>query len=420
MTAVSGPGQEILGRAAELIEQTLTGAKANARPDLIRRLDRARRALDAVGGSDSGSVEEATPETAEEGTAERKTRAVRLAAEEALRALDSLGVDLRSRRALLSDEDRVGGLTAELREAKAYADRCRQRSREWSHVLAHGFARLGSDVEFDVRTRIRGLAGELEIAAETGDPRRVRAELDTRLRGHLVAEAERTYAFLYAGVCRVAAEVATDLELPAPHRVPPLLVIPPGRLVAQLPDRYRPAPGRPPLARLLGVLLPGYTGMVITLVLSRALGLQLSGWLIAAFALVGAVALSGAKASVERGRQLDRRRAELTKALRGTGEEFQLALLKQVRDALRTLQHDLRRATTHTVTHREQAIAEELDVLRTAADAVRRAPAELAAITKDLRTLDELHTHARELHRATTPPPVADQPPSRRPLTAVA
>ena len=439
MNAVSGPGQDTLGRAAELIEQTLTGAKANSRPDLIRRLDRARRALDAVSATGSAGpiptatatgaalaaphpsadiVPAGTEYTAATGAAtERRTRAVRLAADEAVRALDSLGVDLRSRRALLSDDARVASVSAELREAKAYADRFRQLSREWSHVMAHGFAHVGSDIEFDVRTRIRGVAGEFEVAAETGDPGKVRDELDARLRGQLIAEAERTYGSVYAGAWGVAAEIAAELELPMPHRVPPLPVTPPGQLVAQLPDRYRPLPGRPLLARLLGVLLPGYTGIVITLVLSRALGLHLSGWLIAAFALVGAATLSGAKASVERRRQLDRRRAELAKSLRGTGEEFQLALLKQVRDGLRILQHDLLRATTSTVAYRGQAITQELDVMRAAADAVRRAPAELAAIAKDLQSLAELHDRAVALRQATAP--TQDQAAARS-LTVVA
>jgi hypothetical protein len=430
MNAVSGPGQDILGRAAELIDQTLTGAKANSRPDLIRRLDRARRTLDAVSATGSagptptatatGTAALAAPPSSADpapastdapvGTdaatgvdAQRRTRAVRLAADEALRALDSLGVDLRSRRALLSDDDRVASVSAELREAKAYADRFRQLSREWSHVLGHGFARVGSDIEFDVRTRIRTVAGEIEVAAETGNPREARDQLDARLRAQLVAEAERAYRSVHAGACAVAAEVAAELELPTPHRVPPLPVPPPDRLVAQLPDRYRPSPGRPLLARLLGVLLPGYTGIVITLVVSRTLGLQLPGWLIGAVALVGAVALSGAKASVERRRQLDRRRAELAKALRGTGEEFQLALLKQVRDALRAVQHDLRRATTTAVAYRGQAISQELDVMRAAADSVRRAPAELAAIAKDLHSLADLHNQAVALRQTTTP-----------------
>jgi ABC-type transport system involved in cytochrome bd biosynthesis fused ATPase/permease subunit len=43
---------------------------------------------------------------------------------------------------------------------------------------------------------------------------------------------------------------------------------------------------------LLTVLLPGYSGIVITLLLSRLLGLHLSGWMIEACAVVGALALS--------------------------------------------------------------------------------------------------------------------------------
>jgi len=169
---------------------------------------------------------------------------------------------------------------------------------------------------------------------------------------------------------------------------------------------------------LLTVLLPGYSGIVITLLLSRLLGLHLPGWMIAVCAVVGALALAGAKASGERKRQLDRRRADAAKAMRGTADEFQLALAKQLRDAVRVLEHDLRRATAATVTQLAPSIAEELDTIRATTETAQRAPAELAAIAVDLDTVAELRNRGLELQRATSVVP-GPHPVRRRHLTVV-
>lgn len=400
MNAVSGPGQDIPTQAAELLDEALNGAKVNRRPDLIRRLNRARHALDTATGAD------------------KRIDACRLVAQEVLRALDSLRVDLRTRRAMLSDPDRTAQLRAELAAVQARSDRFKLVSREWPQTMAYGFAKVSSDIEFDLRCRIRALIRDMELAIDAGDPGKIRDQLDAKLRGHLVVEADRCYQHVHAGARNMATEIAALLSLPAPHQVPALPVVPAHHLVDTLPDRHRPSPRNPVPATLLTVLLPGYSGIVITLLLSRLLGLHLSGWMIAVCAVVGALALSGAKASGERKRQLDRRRADAAKTMRGTADEFQLALAKQLRDAVRVLEHDVRRATAATVAQLVPSIAEELDTIRATAETARRAPAELAAIASDLDSVAELRDRWLELQRATSGVP-RPHPVRRRHMTVV-
>jgi len=400
MNAVSGPGHDIPTEAAELLDQALKGAKVNRRPDLIRRLNRARQTLDTATG------------------AEERIDAGRLVAQDVLRALDSLRVDLRSRRAMLSDPSRTAELRAELADVKARSERFKLVSREWPQTMAYGFAKVSSDIEFDLRCRIRALISDMELAIDASDPGKIRDQLDAKLRGHLVVEADRCYQHVHAGVRDMATEIAALISLPTPHRLPAPPVVPPHHLVATLPDRHRPSPRSPVPATLLTVLLPGYSGIVITLLLSRLLGLHLPGWMIAVCAVVGALALAGAKASGERKRQLDRRRADAAKAMRGTADEFQLALAKQLRDAVRVLEHDLRRATAATVTQLAPSIAEELDTIRATTETAQRAPAELAAIAVDLDTVAELRNRGLELQRATSVVP-GPHPVRRRHLTVV-
>ena len=400
MHAAPGLGQEIIAQARELHDHALQGANANSRPDLVRRLNRAGHALDAASGADEQAA------------------AVRLLSAEALRALDSLEVDLRSRCATLGDPVRTRRLGAELAGAQERSDRFKLVSREWPHIMAHGLAKVSSDVEFDLRARVRDLVSEAELAIDATDPDKYRDQLDAQLRGRLVIEADRSYQRVLTGAHAVADELATLFALPVPNRIPEPPVTAPQRLVAELPDRHRPSPAGPLPARLLTIMLPGYSGIVITLLLSRLLTPHLPGWLIAVCAVAGAIALSSAKASGERKRRLDRRRADATKAMRATTDEFQLALAKQVRDGVRVVEHDLRRETTATVTRLGSAIAGELATFQTATEVTRRAPAELAAVAKDLDSIAELRNRALELQRATPDDPGADLAPPR-PLTAM-
>jgi hypothetical protein len=143
---------------------------------------------------------------------------------------------------------------------------------------------------------------------------------------------------------------------------------------------------------------------VITLLVTRLLGVHLPGWLIGACAVVAALCLAGAKATGERKRQLDRRRADATRAVRSTVEEFRFTLTKHIRDTLLATQLDLRRATTAAVALRGRAMAEELDRVRGAAETANRAPAELAALARDLESLAELRERALDLRLASSVP----------------
>jgi hypothetical protein len=373
--------------ARDLVELALEGARANDRPDLIDRLAGVERDLCAA--NDRAGAPSPVSQRA---------------AEQVLRAVNSLETDLRSRHAMLSDPARTARLSAELEHARARAEKFAASAREWRNVLGDGFAAISSDVEFHVRTRFGAVIADAERGITGGDPVRGRDVLDSWLRQRLIEEATSTYRVLSTGAERVAGELASQLDLGRPHSIPTLPVVAPQQLVADLSDREPTASGEAPVpARLLTVLMPSYGGLMMALVISRVLGLQLPIWLIAALAIAGALTLGGAAFSGERRRQLDRRRSEAMNMVRATVDEFQLALLKQVRDASRTLQKDLRDATAATVEKTGTTLREELDALETAATSARRRATEVSNISDDLSVLADLRRRAQELLSSTTP-----------------
>jgi hypothetical protein len=197
----------------------------------------------------------------------------------------------------------------------------------------------------------------------------------------------------------VSARVAGLLGLPAPHPVRTLPVVPPAQLVAGLADLRPPRAATPIPARLMKLFMPCWAGVTMSVLASKLLGLNLPGWGLALLAVGTALTLGGASATGERRRQLDRRRTDAQGATRALIDEFQLALGKQLRDAARSLQQELRRVTAAEVARIGPALAAELATVRTSAETARRAPAELAAIDGDLGSVEELRERARRLRR---------------------
>jgi hypothetical protein len=133
------------------------------------------------------------------------------------------------------------------------------------------------------------------------------------------------------------------------------------------------------------------------MIATRLLGVQVPTVVLAGLALLGAFALGGAALTGERKRQLDRRRGVAVAALRATVEELRLSLSKQLRDASRTLQQDLRRDASVTAVRRAAVHAAELEVVRRAAEDDRRSADELAQIARDLTALGEHRRRALTL-----------------------
>jgi hypothetical protein len=371
----SGPVDD--GRAMadvrELLELCSKGAAAHDRQDLVDRLAGARRALE---------------------TAVPAAGAVRDAAAVVLRACDSLQVDLRALRAHLRDPGLALRLQAELDHARARREAFESQVQAWQAVLGEGFAALSSDLEFEVRMSTRTVSAEADTTILSRDPGRHGAELESWLRGRLVAEAERILGRLRDDARAVATRVSGQLGLAA-RDLPAPPVPPAARLVGELRPHTPPVGGGQPLAtRLLRVVMPAYGGIMMTFVLSRLAGLQLPGWVIAVAALVTALATGGAALLGDRRRQLERRRGEARAMVRALLDDHQLVLGKQVRDTLRVLQSDLRTTTSAAVSTHLRSLSDRLDAAGAAVKGARRAADEITRIETDLGSIATLRDRA--------------------------
>jgi hypothetical protein len=372
MTVATDPVvQDELREIVHLVRQ---GAETNARPDLVRRM---RIAADQV-----AAASPAAP-----------------IAETVVRALQSLEIDLRSRRAALVDPGRRARLAAESRHAEGRLAQFQERSVRWPRVLGDALAATDSDIEFAVHNWLRALLDEgisvIESQGLTGD------DLDRWLRKRLVAEVEAVHRALRKAAREVSERVVSSLGLSEP--VPPvnLDLEPPGELVAHIHRGPRALSDRQPVAtRLIGVLMPTYSGMMVALVGPRLFGIGMSLWPTAAVAVAGSLGLGGAALAGERQRQRSRRNAESATELRSLVDAFRMAVSKRVRDGVRAIEQQMHAGLNEAVTSQSRRLSSAAESSRRSAEESERLQQALTDIGLDLDSVRELRQRAQRLSQA--------------------
>ncbi len=230
------------------------------------------------------------------------------------------------------------------RRPRAAADRTGPDRSRWQPVLTDGMAAASSDVDFDLRRRVRTVIADAEGVVEASDPTRDWNDLEAWLRARLSYEATQTFALLADRTAEVTAALerelgAEPLPRPAPADLPDLL--------DHLPPREAPRGVRRPLAtRGRSLVMSGYGGLMMALILPRFAGVQLPAWVIVAGALATALLLGGATLSGERKRHLETSRTRAKSRVRHYADDFLLVTVKQTKDTLRATHQHLRNECT--------------------------------------------------------------------------
>jgi len=301
--------------ADELLELTLDRARDYDRPDLVNRLGKMRGQLAEL----AAGVDDA--------------EAGQIVARGALRALDSLDTDLQTRHATLADPAYSARLRAELANVRARSERLAVGTRTWRPTFDRAAAELEANLRFQLRSRPGTVLADAEQAINSHDPAKDEAVLADWLRRRLAFEADATYLLLHAEVRRLAAELAGQLGLPAPHRVAPARVVAPDALVAGLAPR--------PLHTPEGI------------------------------------------------RRLAGRRADALAAVRATVDEFLHVLTGQLTAARYALLSDLHRVTAESATTQFVAVAAELTAIGAATGLAADGPAAIAEQRAAINALRE-------------------------------
>lgn len=295
---------------------------------------------------------------------------------------------------------RAGGRAAELADVKQRADVVRRAGTRWQQALNDGVATLTSDVEFDVRTRLRGVVKEFEEILDSSDPLDTWSDIQQQLGARLAAELadhqdtiEHRATALAGEVGVIFAEydvtqpVFAELGMRAGAATP---------LRAAEIELSRSGIG----ARVLTALRGGTSSIMMFTLLPTVLGLPVFTPLI----LVAGLGLGAKSLRDESKRQLSARRAAAKTAMRKLVDEVTLAETKQSRDTVRAVHRALRdgfTARTDELTAAVTAAAKAAQATTTLTQHDR--DAQLKRVEADLRALSDLRAELDRVRSLTTP-----------------
>ncbi|MDT7586072.1 MAG: hypothetical protein QOE32_3622, partial [Pseudonocardiales bacterium] len=95
----------------------------------------------------------------------------RSVSQDVLAVSQQLAASMQSELIAQEDPEKAAGLIEQLKEAKQKADDLRQRSARWQQTLNDGVQDLTSDIEYDLRDRLRSVSREAEHVIDQSDPK---------------------------------------------------------------------------------------------------------------------------------------------------------------------------------------------------------------------------------------------------------
>ncbi|GBF15918.1 isoniazid-induced protein IniA [Rhodococcus sp. Br-6] len=279
--------------------------------------------------------------------------------------VEHLMLSLGSELAALRDPAKGAAAVAELQRAKAVTEELQKKTSRWQQTLADGIADLASDIDHDLRDRLRQVTREAERAVDECDPGKEWDELGEWLEQQIAQSVGDNFVWAHERALWLAEVVAEHFADAGTVELPHLDV---GDLdsvldpVAALSDLES---GRIGIAQKLLVGMRGsYGGVLMFGLITTLMGMTLLNPI-----SVGAGVLLGTKAyRDDRETRVVKRRADAKVAIRRFTDDVSFQVGKESKDRLRLIQRLLR---DHFTAIAEQTLRSLGDSLRAAQEAAK-------------------------------------------------
>lgn len=312
-----------------------------------------------------------------------KVLAHRSVCRDVLTACDHIQLMLTPELRGLEDPSKLPDMIDELERANAEADELRARSARWQTTLNDGVADLTSDLDHDLRDRVRALTRDAENSIDSGDPGAVWDEFSQWLEARCADVLQETFTWAEANTAWLCDRVAEHFTADAGRALPSFAVGETDGLLGLAPELGDIDRGRLHLGQKVFIGMRGsYGGVLMFGLLTSIAGLALVNPI-----SIGAGLLLGAKAySDEKGARLQRRQAEAKAMVRRYLDDIQFQVLKSLRDRLRQVQRGLRDYYSTRADELQKSLAESLLAARAAAAASKAERTARIALLRDTLT----------------------------------
>ncbi|MGI9614124.1 MAG: dynamin family protein [Acidimicrobiales bacterium] len=323
---------------------------------------------------------------------------------EVLSVCDQLAGQFEAQRQALDDPEASATLVAGLERAKGKAESLRSQVSRWNTTLNDGVADLTSDVDFDLRGRIRGLLAEADKAIDGFDPAESWDEFEPWLETNMSQAVVANYRFLTERTSQLSRDVGDHFDGEGGELLADLEIHNASQAMSRVSvDPSVEAESMGAGAKGLSVLRGSYSGFLMVSLLG---GLATVGAVFVIPVGIGAGLLLGRKGlKDEKERALARRRGEAKAAVRRYCDEVSFQIGKDSRDTLRRIQRQLR---DHYSSLADELNRSTSEALKSATEAAKVAEADRSKRLRDVKAeLDRiggLRDRAEKLVAGNVPP----------------
>jgi hypothetical protein len=318
----------------------------------------------------------------------------RSTSQDVLVVAEQLGSGMRAELAVQENPERLDALVTEFTRAKARADDLKQRTSRWQITLNDGVADLQSDIEYDLRDRLRAIVREAEQLIDDADPAEIWDQFADWFHQQVSSAASANFVWAAERARWLAGRVGEHFAEGAEVALPNLRFADQG-MAAKVNQLEQPEVEKVGFgSKLYTASRGGYGGMLMVGMATTVAGLGLLNPL----SLGAAVLLGGKTVRDEKKRMLQRRQSDAKTAVRKHIDEVTFQVGKDSRDMLRATQRQLR--------DHFSALAEEVSTsiatsVAAAQSAVKTTSSERDRRIRDLKAelarIDGLSERARKL-----------------------
>nr|WP_211177350.1 dynamin family protein [Pseudonocardia acidicola] len=305
---------------------------------------------------------------------------------------EQLAASMKAELMAQEDPERAEALVSELTRAKTRADELRQRSARWQTTLNDGVADLISDIDYDLRDRLRTIAREAEQLLDDADPAAIWDQFSEWLQQQVASAASANFVWTTQRARWLAGQVAEHFAEGADVALPELRFDQSAAVAGKVNAVEQPVDEKLSIGGALFTgMRGGYGGMLMIGMATTFAGLALLNPI-----SIGAAVLFGGKTvHDERKRLKQRRQAESKNAVRRHIDEVTFQVSKDSRDMLRTIQRQLRDHFTALAEELSTSLAESVAAAQSAVKTnVSGRDRRIADLKAELARIDALSKRA--------------------------
>lgn len=315
------------------------------------------------------------------------------AAAQVIAVCDQLEAQFGAERSALADPAESQRVVAELNALKTRVEALRTAAAKWSQTLNDGIADLTSDLDYDLRNRIRRVIEEADAAIEETDPADSWSEMESWLESRISHELLASYTMLRDRATRLSEEVGQHFREASGEVLERIHVGDPMRVIAAATagvehkiDLEKMKVGK----QAMVALKSAYGGALMFVMLGAMANISLGPLGLGIGLVMGRKGLRE-----EKKRQRSARQNQARNAVRRYCDEVNFVMSKDSRDTLRRIQRQLR---DHYSSLAEQLSRSNSEALTRASEASQRTQEERRKRIRDLNAeldrIRQLRKHA--------------------------